>query len=66
VVDFKTAILDQDADPAALVRLRSVFSPQLDVYSRVLRQLHGEAITIHAGLYYPRMQKFDWWDASAF
>jgi ATP-dependent exoDNAse (exonuclease V) beta subunit len=66
VVDFKTAILDQDADPAALVRLRSVFSPQLDVYSRVLRQLHGDAITIHAGLYYPRMQKFDWWDTSAF
>ena len=67
VVDYKTAVIDDGDDPTALTRLRSVFSPQLDVYARVLRQLHGERITVRAGLYYPRIrQKFDCWEASDF
>jgi ATP-dependent helicase/nuclease subunit A len=63
IVDFKTAILSLNPDPAELSRLRSVFSPQLDVYARVLRQLHGAATTVMCGLYYPRMLKLDSWSA---
>ena len=67
VVDYKTAAIAEGDDPRALAKLRSVFSPQLDVYARVLRQLHGDGITVRAGLYYPRMaQKFDSWEASDF
>jgi hypothetical protein len=67
VVDYKTAVIAEGSDSTALAKLRSVFSPQLGVYARVLRQLHGDGITVRAGLYYPRMkQKFDSWTASDF
>jgi ATP-dependent helicase/nuclease subunit A len=34
----------------------------LQTYAEVLRKLHGERAQIHAGLYYPRMLLFDWWE----
>jgi len=60
IVDYKTAHAD-GLDPAiALPQLRAVFAPQLEAYAEVLRKLRGSA-QIHAGLYYPRMSLFDWW-----
>jgi ATP-dependent helicase/nuclease subunit A len=61
IVDYKTAHAD-DLDPvAALPRLRSMFAPQLETYAAILRNLFGPGVSIRAGLYYPRMSKFDWW-----
>lgn len=62
IVDYKTAILEESAD---IAKLRAVFAPQLDTYNRVLRQLHGDAIKVNVGLYYPRMKMLDWWSAEA-
>jgi ATP-dependent exoDNAse (exonuclease V) beta subunit len=61
IVDYKTAHPD-DIDPAdALPAFRKQFAPQLELYAEVLRNLHGNAAPIRAGLYYPRMLQFDWW-----
>lgn len=66
IVDYKTAHADgaDGTDPEnALPKLRTLFAPQLQAYAEVLRKLHGESVRIHAGLYYPRMLLFDWWEA---
>ena len=65
IVDYKTAHTDDsnNADPASVLsRLRSLFAPQLQAYAEVLRKLHGDGAQIIAGLYYPRMLLFDWWE----
>jgi ATP-dependent helicase/nuclease subunit A len=68
IVDYKTAIDNQTvhgegANPeAALPELRKVFAPQLEAYAQVLRNLHGAHAPVRAGLYYPRMLEFDWWE----
>jgi ATP-dependent exoDNAse (exonuclease V) beta subunit len=65
IVDYKTAHADDlnNADPSSVLpRLRALFAPQLQAYAEVLRKLHGVNEQIQAGLYYPRMQLFDWWE----
>jgi ATP-dependent helicase/nuclease subunit A len=62
IVDYKTvADLPTNDQPAELARLREIFRPQLDAYAQMLRNLHGDATVIRAGLYYPRLLRFDWW-----
>lgn len=62
IVDYKTAH-EETADPAAtLAALRPLFAPQLAAYAAVLRALHGPDAQVRAGLYYPRMLQFDWWE----
>ncbi len=65
IVDFKNAVLAEADDPGKVAKLRAIFAPQLDVYTRMLRQLHGAATKVHVGLYYPRMKMLDWWNADA-
>ena len=65
IVDYKTAFTPGSDPDAAVSALRSVFAPQLEVYARVLRQMHGNATTIRAGLYYPRWTRLDWWKIPA-
>ncbi len=61
IIDYKTAHED-GLDPAAsLPELRRQFSPQIEAYAAVLRNLRGDGIRLCAGLYYPRMALFDWW-----
>jgi ATP-dependent exoDNAse (exonuclease V) beta subunit len=64
IIDYKTAHVDIDRADASspLPRLRALFEPQLQAYAEVLRKLHGQSVQIHAGLYYPRMLLFDWWE----
>jgi hypothetical protein len=63
IIDYKTHAEAAGADPAeALPRLRAHYAPQLDAYAQVLRNLHGDDAILRAGLYYPRMQLFDWWE----
>jgi ATP-dependent exoDNAse (exonuclease V) beta subunit len=56
IVDYKTI-----ESEAALPELRNLFQPQLNLYARLLRLLHGLDVQVRAGLYYPRMRVFDWW-----
>jgi ATP-dependent helicase/nuclease subunit A len=64
IVDFKNAVLGEANDPGKVAKLRAIFAPQLDVYTRMLRQLHGAETKVHVGLYFPRMKMLDWWTAS--
>jgi ATP-dependent helicase/nuclease subunit A len=61
IVDYKTADEGSMNPDSALADLRRIFAPQLEAYAAVLRNLHGPAPGIHAGLYYPSMSLFDWW-----
>jgi ATP-dependent exoDNAse (exonuclease V) beta subunit len=63
IVDYKTAHAEGLDPDHVLSGLREIFAPQLEAYARVLRGLHGTDAVIRAGLYYPRMKKFDWWEA---
>jgi len=62
IVDYKTAHADSSDPAAALPQLRATFAPQLRAYADVLRKLHGTDTLVRAGLYYPRMLLFDWWE----
>jgi ATP-dependent helicase/nuclease subunit A len=62
IVDYKTAHADNVEPAIVLPELRKIFAPQLEAYAEVLRNLHGKDSLIRAGLYYPRMLLFDWWE----
>jgi ATP-dependent exoDNAse (exonuclease V) beta subunit len=62
IIDYKTAHAGNLDPAAALPELRETFAPQLEAYAEVLRKLHGKEARIRAGLYYPRMSQFDWWE----
>jgi ATP-dependent exoDNAse (exonuclease V) beta subunit len=57
VIDYKTAHED-GVDPATF---HALFAPQVEAYAKILRNLHGNSMTICAGLYYPRMSLLDSW-----
>ena len=62
IIDYKSAHPD-GLDPAqALPRLRELFAPQLETYAEVLRGLRGRDTLVRAGLFYPRLLAFDWWE----
>ncbi|MFP5209638.1 MAG: 3'-5' exonuclease, partial [Acidobacteriota bacterium] len=62
IVDYKTTHADGLNAAAALAELRPLFSPQIEAYAQVLRNLHGNALPIRAALYYPRMLLLDHWE----
>jgi ATP-dependent exoDNAse (exonuclease V) beta subunit len=62
IIDYKTAHADSLDPPIALSGMRKLFAPQLETYAKVLANLHGKDTPIRAGLYYPRMLLFDWWE----
>jgi ATP-dependent exoDNAse (exonuclease V) beta subunit len=64
IIDYKTAHAgDRDHDSAsALPELRRIFAPQLEAYTRVLRNMSGQDTVVRAGLYYPRLLLLDWWE----
>ena len=59
IIDYKTA---RESGAESLVNLRALFAPQLELYAKVLRNLHGSSAAIRAGLYYPRIPALDWWE----
>jgi ATP-dependent exoDNAse (exonuclease V) beta subunit len=62
IIDYKTSHTES-VDPATTLPVfRATFAPQLQMYAAVLRNLHGPELVIRAGLYYPRMSLFDWWE----
>jgi ATP-dependent exoDNAse (exonuclease V) beta subunit len=62
IIDYKSAHPDALNTAEVLSRLRPLFAPQLGIYAGVLRGLHGSESVIRAGLYYPRLLAFDWWE----
>ena len=62
IIDYKTAHVDGLHAATALPAFRIAFAPQLKMYAGVLRNLHGPETQLRAGLYYPRMSLFDWWE----
>jgi hypothetical protein len=62
IIDYKTAHRDEVNPEEALPELRALFAPQLETYARILRQMRGQNATVRAGLFYPRMMRFDWWE----
>lgn len=62
IIDYKTAHVDNLEAASALPVFRAAFAPQLNMYAAVLRNLHGADTPLRAGLYYPRMSLFDWWE----
>jgi ATP-dependent helicase/nuclease subunit A len=62
IIDYKTAHTEIANTEAALREFRVTFAPQLQMYAAVLRNLHGADTQLRAGLYYPRMSAFDWWE----
>jgi ATP-dependent helicase/nuclease subunit A len=62
LIDHKTANEDPLDKATALPKLRALFAPQLEAYAKVLRNMHGADAAVRAGLYYPRMLEFDWWE----
>jgi ATP-dependent exoDNAse (exonuclease V) beta subunit len=62
VIDFKTTHIDGMDPVAMLPQFRALFAPQLAIYAAVLRNLYGVDSQVRAGLYYPRMSLFDWWE----
>ncbi len=61
IIDYKTAHTQID-NPAGLRTLHAAFAPQLEMYASLLRTLHPVGTPIRAGLYYPRIPAFDWWE----
>jgi ATP-dependent exoDNAse (exonuclease V) beta subunit len=62
IVDYKAAHAGAPDPTSALPALRTLFAPQLETYARFLRNIHGRDAAIRAGIYYPRMLLFDWWE----
>jgi ATP-dependent exoDNAse (exonuclease V) beta subunit len=64
IVDYKTANAPaaHSSESPNLAALRHLYARQLEIYARVLRNLHGVDSTVRAGLYYPRMAALDWWE----
>jgi len=62
IIDYKSAHSENLNPAASLPQLRNLFAPQLQAYAQVLRNLYGAGAPTHAGLYYPRMMLFDWWE----
>ncbi|HEX3891799.1 MAG TPA: UvrD-helicase domain-containing protein [Terracidiphilus sp.] len=65
IIDYKTAHADNLDPSTALRSLRALFAPQLQAYAAILRRLPGGEKPLRAGLYYPRMGQFDWWEIKA-
>ena len=62
IIDYKTAHIDHPNAATVLPAFRAAFEAQLKMYGAVLRNLHGPEVKLRAGLYYPRMLLFDWWE----
>jgi hypothetical protein len=62
IIDYKTAQAGSLDAKSALEAFRSTYGPQLEAYAEVVRNLYDPRIPLRAGLYFPRMSLFDWWE----
>ena len=62
IIDYKTAHAASGEADENMPALRKLFAAQLTAYAAVLRSLYGDSLPIRCGLFYPRMELFDWWE----
>lgn len=62
IIDYKTAHVDRPDPARVLPAFRAAFEPQLKMYAALLANLHGPETQLRAGIYFPRMLLFDWWE----
>lgn len=60
IIDFKTADRKNDVD-AFLLEARSKYQGQMHSYAQAMRATHRETRPIMLGLYYPLMNRLDFW-----
>jgi ATP-dependent exoDNAse (exonuclease V) beta subunit len=65
IIDYKTAQDERLGPGKPASDLRTLFAQQLEAYASILRQSIDKRLPIHAGLYYPRLEFFDWWKVEA-
>lgn len=61
IFDYKTTEPTTTSIDEFLQQQQQTYADQLMTYAQVLRLLHGQAIQIHAGLYYPLLCRLHWW-----
>lgn len=62
VIDYKTVTPPAGDRAAWLQSERALYIPQLLAYAHTLRSLHGPAVLLRLGLYYPAIAFLDYWD----
>ena len=64
VIDYKMSAPAGEDIEVFLDRQRDFYKPQLMRYADALRLAQDDFLPIRLGLYYPRIGRLDWWDAS--
>ncbi|HKR27318.1 MAG TPA: 3'-5' exonuclease, partial [Acidobacteriaceae bacterium] len=62
IVDYKTGAPASADRQQWLADQRQTYAPQLAAYGRALCAMHGAAVRLRLGLYYPALAALDWWD----
>jgi ATP-dependent helicase/nuclease subunit A len=65
IIDYKTGPPPAGDREAFLRSERALYAPQLLAYAQALRALHGPAVPLRLGLYYPAIAALDYWDPGA-
>jgi ATP-dependent exoDNAse (exonuclease V) beta subunit len=61
IVDYKTTQYSGTDTPAFLAQQRELYEAQLVQYGKALRKLYGEELQLRFALYFPRMEKLEYW-----
>ncbi len=62
VVDYKTTQFSGVEAGDFLAEQRRIYEPQLTAYGRALRSLHGAGLALRLGLYFPRVERLEYWE----
>ncbi len=62
IVDFKTSTHGEKNLEQFLAEQKIQYTGQMQVYAEVVRAAFPDPMPIHAGLYFPLLQKFVWWN----
>jgi ATP-dependent exoDNAse (exonuclease V) beta subunit len=61
IVDYKTTQYSGTDTEGFLAQQRQLYEPQLVQYGKALRKLYGEALQLRYALYFPRMERLEYW-----
>jgi len=61
VVDYKSSFYSGRDLDGFIEDQKSLYEPQLDLYGKALRKLHGESVILRLALYFPRLRRMTYW-----
>jgi ATP-dependent helicase/nuclease subunit A len=61
IVDYKTARHGTSGLDAFLQSEKEKYLRQLETYAEVMRKIHGQGLPLRMALYYPLLNRLDWW-----